>query len=91
MKLLTYDYDRSYDPAMPIVEVHLASIDSSESIGPVTAIVDSAADGTMVPVDLLEQIGALSVESGIVRGIWGERRPVKIYLLPWILAKWGRA
>jgi hypothetical protein len=81
MKLYTYDYDRTYAPAMPVVEVRLIGPESNRTVGPVTALVDSGADATAVPLSLLVQIRAFSIGSGSMSGIWGDRRPVKIYLV----------
>jgi predicted aspartyl protease len=81
MKVYSYNYDLTYDPAIPVVEVHLVSPESGEAVGPITAVVDSGADGTTIPTDLLEQIGALSIGTGIMSGIWGERQVVNIYLV----------
>jgi hypothetical protein len=43
--------------------------------------VDSGADGTLVPVDLLEGIGAISVATGRLSWLWQESRPVYIYVV----------
>jgi predicted aspartyl protease len=81
MRLFTYPYDQAYQPAMPVVDVRIISPHSGESAGPFTAVLDSGADGTLIPVDLLEQIDVLSIASANLRGITGERRAVKLYLV----------
>lgn len=35
----------------------------------------------MVPVNILEDIGALSVGTAVMSGIWGDRRRINTYLL----------
>lgn len=92
MKLYTYSYSADYDPSMPVVDITLVAPHSGEAIGPEIALVDSGADGTLVPVDLLEQIGAVSIATGRLIWLWKESRPVNIYLVqmeigPYILPK----
>lgn len=81
MKLYTYSYSVDYDPSMPIVDVTLVAPHSDEAIGPLSALVDSGADGTLVPVDLLEQIGAVSIATGRLAWLWNESRSVNIYIV----------
>jgi predicted aspartyl protease len=81
MPLYSYPYDDAYDPSMPTVDVQIVAPESGALTQPVAAIVDSGADGTTIPTSLLDEIGALSIGRGIMSGIWGDRRPVKIYLV----------
>lgn len=78
MNRLDYSYDESYDPAIPVIEV---VVDGYAGLRPqtVTAIVDSGADGTMLPVDLLEAVGALYQDTVQMRGILGESERVDRY------------
>jgi hypothetical protein len=80
MNVYTYEYDHTYDPAMPVVDVVMHSLLGSSS-GPHSALVDSGSDTTSVPLDLLDEIGSISVGDAVMSGIWGERRPVKIHLV----------
>ncbi len=81
MKFDTYSYSEDYDPPMPVVDVTLVSPHSGKVVGPEVALVDSGADGTLVPVDLLEQIGAISIASARLRWLWGESQLVNIYIV----------
>lgn len=81
MNLYTYSYSADYDPAMPVVDVTLVAPHSGAAVGPKIALVDSGADGTLVPVDLLEQIGAVSIATGRLTWLWKESRPVNIYIV----------
>ena len=47
MRLNSYLYDSTYSPAMPVVEVKLVAPHSGASVGPIRALVDSGADGTL--------------------------------------------
>lgn len=79
--ILTYDYDQSFTPSMPVIEVHLIAPESNQSGKPITALVDSGSDSSMMPIDMLDEIEALSVGTAVMRGIWGERRRVNTYLV----------
>ncbi len=45
------------------------------------ALVDSGADVTLVPVSLLEDIGAWESESGVLRSQFGDAHAVSLYLV----------
>jgi predicted aspartyl protease len=75
-----FPYDVAYDPALPVCQVVL----STESTGrrvKLTAVIDTGADGTIVPVRHLEQISARRVFETGLRSQWGERRTVFLYLV----------
>ena len=77
----TFPYDEMHDPAMPVVEMVLVSPADDQESEPVSALVDSGSDGTSIPIDYLDEIGALSIGTAIMSGIWGERRRVNLYLI----------
>ena len=52
MNLYTYAYSADYDPPMPVVDVTLVAPHSDATVGPEIAVVDSGADGTLVPVNM---------------------------------------
>jgi predicted aspartyl protease len=66
---------------MPAVDVRLIAPHSGMATGAITAIVDSGADGTLVPVDLLSEIGAVSIATGRLAWLWRESRMVHIYVV----------
>lgn len=79
--LYTYPYNRRYQPAMPVVELALNKSGGSRSDKLHLAVVDSGADGTLVPVNLLEEIGARQVGTARIRGILGESQVADIFLV----------
>ncbi len=81
MAVYTYAYDESYQPAMPFIEVDLIAPDSGKTFESVKALVDSGSDGSLMPVDLLDEIGALSVGTAVMSGLWGDKRRVNTYLV----------
>ena len=68
---LTFDYDHAYYPAAPQVEITVDGYDPDYV--PVTLFVfaDSGADGTMLPRDVLEAVGAEYADTVILRGTAG--------------------
>ena len=75
-----FPYDTGYDPALPVCDIVM----SAESTGrrlQLTAIIDTGADGTIVPIRHLEEIGARRVFEAGLRSQWGERRTVFLYLV----------
>ncbi len=78
---MNFRYSRSYYPPVPVVEVTFISAADNLHIGPVSAIVDSGADGTLVPQSYLDQINAPSTTDMLIRSQWGESHQVVMYLV----------
>jgi len=76
--MYSHDYSFAYIPSMPIIEVGLGLARGQIAIM-LPAIVDSGADGTLVPVRYLDQIGALPSGEQWLSGIAGERYEVELY------------
>jgi len=81
MNQYTYLYDDRYHPPMPIVDVDFYIPGRDESGYQAQAIIDTGSDGTLVPLKILDDIGARYVKSGSIRGITGGRQLVDIYLV----------
>lgn len=79
--MISFDYSYDYDPPAPIVEVTLATAAEGLQVGPLTAFVDSGADGTVVPLHYLEQLYAPLTDEMWLRSQWGERRRIFLYLV----------
>ena len=79
-KLSTYSYSQKYSPAAPVVEARLKAPGRAEVSRSFTALIDSGADGTLLPIDLLEEIGARFEYEATLRGVTGESRAVDIYV-----------
>lgn len=76
--LYTYEYDTKYIPSMPVVDLLIGRAHGDPAL-PLTAIVDSGADATMIPVSYLKQISARKGKQAIVRGYLGKRDLVDRY------------
>ena len=62
--IYSFDYDSTYDPAIPLVEVKIRKVEEDTFIQ-IPAIVDSGAGGTLIPMHFIQQIGA--AKSGWMR------------------------
>lgn len=78
---MTYRYSRNYYPPAPVIEVMFVTAAENLRVGPLPALVDSGADGTIVPVNYLNDIHAPSTIEMSIRSQWGERHRVLLYLV----------
>jgi predicted aspartyl protease len=76
--IYTFDYDNSYVPAIPIVEVEVKQEDGTLGVR-MNAIVDSGADATIIPKRYLQQIQAQIGDQAWLRGATQERIQVDLY------------
>jgi predicted aspartyl protease len=79
-KVYTYDYDSIYDPAMPVVDIELGRAGGEPALK-LTALVDSGADATIVPLRYLVQVNARRSRKKWMRGTAGGRILVDLYLI----------
>lgn len=78
----TQEYNRwSFDPPMPVLDIDLSRPSSPAFSASVAAVVDTGADGSLVPIDLLERIDAPQVDQAYLRRITGDRQSVDLYLV----------
>ena len=70
-RILTFDYDRAYYPAAPHIEITVDGYDSEHEPVTLFAFADSGADGTMLPRDILEAVGAEYADTVVLRGTAG--------------------
>lgn len=75
---LLYDYDFSYIPSAPFVEMTIASAFSTTPVS-LNAFIDSGADATMIPFEVLQQLQAEEVETRYLRTVTGKRTVVDFY------------
>lgn len=78
---MNYHYSRNYFPSAPIIEVTLIAVAEALRVGPLPALVDSGADGTIIPINHLNEIHAPPTEEMVIRSQWGERYRVMLYLV----------
>lgn len=78
---MSYAYLDTYYPPVPTLEITLGYPEESLKLGPLTAIIDTGADGTLVPQALIDQLGAPFVDDIRIRSHWGEWRNIQIFTL----------
>ena len=86
--IYTHEYDTEYafGPALPIVEVTISPIDGTHNGGEMRALIDSGADATIIPIDILNKIDADKVGRAQMR--WGSH-PSQTYDVYLIMLKIG--
>lgn len=72
-------YLDTHYPEIPVLEIYLGYPAEKLSLGPLVAIVDTGADGTLIPQKLLDQIETPMVDTVRIRSHWGEWRRVMVF------------
>ena len=75
---LSFEYDRRYSPAFPVVELQASGVDPTQS-RTLTGLIDSGSDATQLPLSILRSIGARPVDRRWVRDLAGIRYAVAVY------------
>ena len=78
---MPHAYDTSHPLAFPALPVSLRQIDGDATTMALSALVDSGADVTIVPVGYLRAIGAEQIYGAYLRAHWGGRRAVAVFLV----------
>lgn len=78
MAIDTYDYDFRYSPSAPVIEVEVGAAATVAPIRLVT-LIDSGADATLLPAELLKRLRAPRVDTRVLRTITNERKTVTLY------------
>jgi len=76
-----YAYCQDYYPAFPALEIVLVNDDESMRSGPISALVDTGSDGTLVPISYLKDLLAPPLRDATIRSHWGERRNVQLFVV----------
>jgi len=75
---LSFDYDRSYSPPFPVLELTVISTRTDQQVS-VIGLIDSGSDATQFPLNLLQRIGARGTDQRWLRDSSGLRHPVLMY------------
>lgn len=72
---------RDFDPAMPVVEIDLLAPVQNGVVSRLTALVDTGADASMLPIDVLQRVNARFIKTRQMRGVTGAAVGVDTYLV----------
>lgn len=78
--IYSFEYDKDYHPAMPLIEVNVKPVGSKDGLA-LTALVDSGADATMIPEAHLKQLGVSRSGWANMRGVAGISYRVPVYIV----------
>jgi len=78
---MKYPYNRTDYPPAPVIEVILVSAAERIQTKPLMAFADTGADGTLVPMQYLDEIHAPVTAEMSVRGPGSDSRRVALYLV----------
>lgn len=76
-----YEYDSSYAPPAPVCPIRIGVAGHEPTFGPLPALLDTGADISVVPLPLLQRIGAQQIGQGRARGVWQSARDVDVYVI----------
>lgn len=76
-----FPYSRDFAPPAPVVGIMLTTMATDAKVGPITALVDTGADATVVPIECLDRIKAPMTIEMWARGKWGGRKRVNLFLV----------
>jgi predicted aspartyl protease len=76
----------SYFPPIPVLSIYLTPVGEASQIGPLTAIVDTGADATLVPLRYLDDLDVPADYPTRLRGPWGSARRVQVYTTDIVIA-----
>jgi predicted aspartyl protease len=76
---MSQEYDPAFDPPAPVLSIRIAAPGETPQALSVFGVVDTGADGTLIPTSLLEQVEAIGVGDATLRSALGEVREVHLY------------
>lgn len=74
-----FAYDKAYNPPIPSLPVIIYNEDAGLHTSRLNALVDTGADGTLIPILYLRHVQAYPVAEAFLRSHWGERRRVHLF------------
>ncbi|MFP4395561.1 MAG: hypothetical protein ACLFTI_09885 [Anaerolineales bacterium] len=78
---MNYEYDVNYTPPAPTLGLYLSVPERDTTLGPLSGIIDTGADGTLIPTVYLKELRASPIDDAWVRGQWDEWRSVLMYMV----------
>jgi predicted aspartyl protease len=76
---MPFEYERTFNPAFPQLSVRIHGMSSGKSSSEASALIDTGADATLIPLTKLQQIEADFAYPVRIASHWGEWRAVQVY------------
>ena len=74
-------YDLRYRLPFPTLPVRVLQVDNGKISVVLTGLVDTGADGTLVPAQILQELGVEALYRARLRSHWGEWRSAGIFVV----------
>lgn len=78
---MKFPYDSNYQPPFPAVQVALYNREEELRTSAVSALLDSGADASLVPIVFLRDIVAPALMDTRIRSHWGEWRAAQLFVV----------
>ena len=78
---MNFTYSKKFMPLAPVVNITLTTLATDVKVGPITALVDTGADATIIPIEYLDRVKAPMTIEMWARGKWGGRRRVNLFMV----------
>ncbi len=78
---MKFPYDIHFQPPFPVLPIRLSNEQRGNPTETLMALVDTGADGSLVPLSILRQIRAPAVMDKRLRSHWGEWRAVQMFVV----------
>lgn len=76
---MSVPYNTDYTPPIPVLSIRLAAPGEASQVEPLSAILDTGSDGTLIPSQYLERVEAIDLGDAVLRSVLGEAREVHLY------------
>jgi predicted aspartyl protease len=74
-------YSHAFFPSAPILEIELRNEEGRRTTNKIVALIDTGADASFAPLEVLEEIQAPIGQTRKARSKWGERRTVTTFIV----------
>src|SRR5438552_1649264 len=78
---MKYPYNQDYEPPFPSVVVRIANGIEELRSEEISALIDTGADGTFIPMKYLDEVLAEPTIQTRIRSHWGEWRVIELYAM----------
>ncbi|MBI4630718.1 MAG: retroviral-like aspartic protease family protein [Chloroflexi bacterium] len=70
-----------YALPIPVLHVSIGNSDDTPWLGPLDGIVDTGADITMIPLNIIARVNAPSLQEGYLRSAWGSDSRITFFIV----------